>query len=371
MATLRKIFPGAQTVPKARRWPKRLLRAVIQTFVIVAVTLALDHVVLITVFAEWKRNWRDAATAYTQAYVRVPWHHDLAPNQDSQRPWGKALYRFRTDRYGFRTGDCAPGEADKSKPAVFAVGDSFTEALGVPYEESFVGLMACEAAREGKAVWNLGVMSFSPVIYHRKIKAAAEKLGLRPTEVYVFLDLSDIMDEALVYHEAGDGSVEMTTSYHWFDTGQFLLGNFATFRLLYDLWLRLPFGAAAPYEHERARWTLDADLMQQWGRRGLERAGENLDKIVALCREWQCRMTLVVYPWPDNVAAGDRNGIQVRHWQRWAASRGVRFVDGFGPFFQEPPEVALRKYFIQGDAHFTPQGHRLLFEELRRSNGPF
>ena len=59
------------------------------------------------------------------------------------------------------------------------------------------------------------------------------------------------------------------------------------------------------------------------------------------------------------------------HWQRWAASRGVRFVDGFGPFFQEPPEVALRKYFIQGDAHFTPQGHRRLFEELRRSNGAF
>ena len=106
--------------------------------------------------------------------------------------------------------------------------------------------MACDAARQGRAVWNLGVMSFSPVIYYRKIKAAAEKLGLTPTEVYVFLDLSDIMDEAIVYRVGDGGNIEMTASYHWFDTGRFLLGNFATFRVLYDLWLRLPFGAAAP-----------------------------------------------------------------------------------------------------------------------------
>jgi hypothetical protein len=352
-------------VPNARPWPKRLLRALAQTGVIVTVTLVLDYLMLTTVFAEWKRSWKDAATAYTEAYMPAPWHHDLAPNQDSKRPWGKDLYRFRTDRYGFRTGDCAPGEADKSRPAIFAVGDSFTEGIGVAYEESFVGLMACDAAKQGKAVWNLGVMSFSPIIHYRKIEAAAEKLGFTPTAVYVFLDLSDIMDEAIVYRVGKGGNIEMTTSYHWFDTGQFLLGNFATFRVLYDLWLRLPFGAAAPYEHKRARWSFDRNLMQEWGRRGLELAGQNMDRIVALCREWRCRVTLVVYPWPDNVAAGERNSIQVTHWRQWAASRGVRFVDGFAPFFREPAATAVRKYFIQGDAHFTAQGHRLLFEELR------
>lgn len=352
---------------KVRIWPKRALRAVGQAAVIVAVTLMVDYLMLATVFAQWKRNWADAATAYTEAYIHTPWHHDLAPNQDSMRPWGKTLYHFRTDRFGFRTGDCAPGDADKGKPAIFAVGDSFTEGLGVAYEDTFVGLMACEASRQGRAVWNLGVMSFSPVIYYRKIKAAAETLGVTPAELYIFLDLSDIMDEALVYSIGKDGRIEMTTSYHWFNTGQFLLGNFATFRLLYDLWLRLPFGAAAPYEHRRARWSLDPDLMQEWGRLGLKRAGENMDKIVELCREWKCRITLIVYPWPDNVAAGDRDSIQVRHWQQWAAGRNVRFVDGFAPFFREPADVARRKYFIQGDAHFTSQGHHLLFDELRRS----
>jgi len=350
---------------------KRLLRILGQVCVVLAVTLALDYILLATVFSDWKRNWADAATAYTQAYVRVPWHHDLAPNQNSMRPWGKILYPFRTDHYGFRTGTCAPGDGDKNKPAIFAVGDSFTEGLGVPYEETFVGLMACQAAGQGKAVWDLGVMSFSPIIYHRKIRAAAEKLGIRPTEIYVFLDLSDITDEAIIYRAGEDGTITMAPDQHWFDTGQFLLGNFATFRLLYNLWLDLPFGSAAPDESWRARWSLDPKIMDEWGRRGLELAGENLDKIVDICREWKCQFTLVVYPWPDNVRAGDRNSIQVTHWRQWAAERGVSFVDGFGPFFQEPPDVAVGKYFIPGDTHFSAQGHRLLFDELKRSVGAF
>ena len=117
-----------------------------------------------------KRNWADAATAYTAAYISTDYDHDLAPNTKSQRAWGNIVYPWQTDRYGFRTGACAPGEADKNKPAIFVIGDSFTEALGSTYEKSFAGLMACDAAKQGKAVWNLGVASYSPVIYYRKIR---------------------------------------------------------------------------------------------------------------------------------------------------------------------------------------------------------
>lgn len=357
---------------KAGFWMKRALRMLGQAFVILLVTLALDYALLATVFSGWKRHWADGATAYEQAYVLSPLvHHDLAPNQNSERPWGNIVYRFRTDRYGFKTGACGPGESDKIKPAIFAVGDSFTEALGVPYEESFVGLMACDAARQGKAVWNLGVASYSPVIYFRKIRAAADKLGIKPAEVYVFLDLSDIADEALVYRVEEDGAVGTTPSYHWFATGQFMLGNFATFRVIYDLWLKSPFSLAGSFGRDRALWTVDPDLMAQWGRRGLQLATENMDRIAALCREWQCRVTVVVYPWPDNIARGDRNSIQVTYWRDWATARGVGFIDGFAPFFREPPGETVRKYFIRGDFHFNAAGHRLLFEEIERVSGHY
>lgn len=344
---------------------KKVLRILGQTFVILMLTLALDFVLLATVFSGMKQRWADAATAYTQAYISTDYDHDLAPNEKSQRAWGNIVYPWQTDRYGFRTGACAPGETEMDRPAIFVIGDSFTEAIGSSYEKSFAGLMACDAAKQGKALWNLGVASYSPVIYHRKIRVAAQRLGIKPAEIYVFLDLSDIDDDANVYHVASDGTVS-STPFHWFHIGQFLLGNFATFRLAYDLYLSSPFSTVAALGRERGRWPFDPALMEKWGRRGLELAGHNLDRVVDICREWDCRVTLVVYPWPESVDAGDRDSIQVTHWRAWAASRNVRFIDGFAPFFREPADLALRKYFIAGDVHFTELGHRLLFDELKR-----
>jgi hypothetical protein len=149
-----------------------------------------------------------------------------------------------------------------------------------------------------------------------------------------------------------------------------LLGNFATLRLAYDLYLSSSLATVGALGHDRARWTLDPDLMKRWGGRGLEIAGRNLDQIVAICKEWDCDMTLVVYPWPDNIVAGDRDSIQVTHWRAWAAARNIRFIDGFASFFREPARTAVHKYFIAGDMHFSELGNRLLFDEVKRAAGP-
>jgi hypothetical protein len=125
-------------------------RAIGRIFVILLVTLALDYVLLATLFSDLKQDWTDAATAYTHSYISSPLHHDLAPNVSSERAWGNIVYRFQTDRYGFRTGQCAPRESEKSRPAIFVVCDSFTEGIGMSYEKSFVGLMACDAAKHDR-----------------------------------------------------------------------------------------------------------------------------------------------------------------------------------------------------------------------------
>jgi GDSL-like Lipase/Acylhydrolase family len=352
---------------------KRALRIAAQVLVIAAITLALDFVLTATLFPSVKRALSAAEEGNKRVYIPVPWHHDLVPDLKTTRVWGNVLYPWQTDRYGFRTGRCAPEEAEKAWPAIFVVGDSFTEALGSSYEESFVGLMACDAARQKKAVWNLGVASYSPVIYHRKVRAAVEKLGVKPSEIYIFLDLSDIDDDANTYRVAEDGTVKFAhrnepTGFS-FDLGQFLVNNFTSARLLYDLYLTSSFRYSLSVGRERARWTVDRHLMEKWGKRGLQTASANMDKLVNICRDWKCRLTLVVYPWPDNVVEHDRDSIQVRHWRDWAARHDVRFVDGFAPFFREPAESTLHKYYIAGDVHFTEQGNRLVYETVKQAVG--
>ncbi len=340
---------------------------------IVAITLALDFVLTATVFSGPARTLRQADAANWSAYIPAPYHHDLRPDMNAERVWGNIVYRWQTDRYGLRTGRCAPGDEDKGRRAIFVIGDSFTEAPGSSYEQSFVGLMACEAAMQGSAVWNLGVTSYSPAIYHLKIRSAAERLGIRPAEIYVFLDLSDIDDDANVYRVLADGTVHLARppppSLLPFDLARIMIENFSTFRLAHDLLLTSSFVEEKSLGRDRARWTIDPELMTQWGRRGLEVAAGNLEKVVDECRDWDCSVTLVVYPWPDNVAAHDRDSIQVTYWRDWAAGRGVRFVNGFEPFFRVPSDEALARYFIAGDVHFTEPGNRLLFEEVRKAVG--
>jgi hypothetical protein len=105
---------------KASFWMKKVLRMLGQALVIVVMTLAVDFVLLATVFSGMKRSWADAATAYTETYIPTGYDHDLAPNAKSQRAWGNIVYSWQTDRYGFRTGACAPGEAEKDRPAIFS-----------------------------------------------------------------------------------------------------------------------------------------------------------------------------------------------------------------------------------------------------------
>jgi hypothetical protein len=339
-----------------------------------AITLFLDAIVTATILPGVINTDRDAAEAGNRrAYVHADYHHDIFPGHDMTRVWGRIIYPWKSDGYGFRTGTCGPGEAEKAWPAIFVIGDSFVEAIGSSYEQSFAGLMACDAAKQKKAVWNLGVSSYSPIIYWRKVQAAADKLGRKPSEVYVFLDLSDIEDEANIYREGPDGTVLVKSKpepsrENWdSDPKQWLVRHFTTARLIYDTYVSASFTWDRSVGHDRGRWPFDQKLLESWGWRGLELAGANLDKLVGLCRDWQCRVTLVVYPWPDNVVAKDRDSLQVRHWRDWSAARGVRFVDGFAPFFKEPADATLRRYYIKGDVHFTSAGNQLIYEMVRQA----
>jgi len=305
---------------------KRLLRRLGQGLLILAITLALDFVLTATLFSDLRAGLQKAEAENWSTYIDTqPFHHDLIPNKDTARAWGRIVYPWRTDRYGFRTGACAANDSDRDKPAVFVIGDSFVEAMGSSFEKSF-------------------------------------------------LDLSDIDDDANVYLASADGTVMKAPEHETpryekapFDLGSFLLSNFTSVRLVHDLFVASTFSHKMSVGRDRARWTVDPALMEQWGRRGLEVVGKNLEKIVALCRAWDCRLTLVVYPWPDNVVARDKDGVQVKHWRAWSEKHGVRFIDAFPAFFAEPPAATLEKYFIAGDVHFTDAGNRLLFEEVKRA----
>ncbi len=325
------------------------------------------------------------------------YHHDLKPNTAAWAMWGTNRYRIYTNSLGFK--DTAVRDVPLSSDAwrVVLLGDSFTEGLGYAYEDTFAGILHARLAPRGIDVLNAAVSSYSPVIYYRKLKYLIEEVKLHVDEVIVFLDISDIQDEALYYTLNEDGRVVdrrvvdqplkpgksvNATMLGWAPlTGMeklklLLRSHFLSVAVadrLKDRFFALKAqqpvkngaDALGPWqkvlEKERANWTHDADVFAAYGERGLERAARSMDLLRDLLRKHDVRLTVVVYPWPNQIAAGDQDSKQVQYWRTWASAHGSGFVDLFGEFINRngsDPAVTIRKYYIEGDCHFNAAGHQ-------------
>ena len=122
-------------------------------------------------------------------------HHSFLPSFSGTGDWGNNSYRVCTDRNGFKSSCDKKDKADKYFDIAF-IGDSFTEGIGLEYQDSFVGMFANEYPN--LKIANLGVSSYSPSIYFNKIRYLINN-GYFFDHIYIFIDISDIQDESLYY----------------------------------------------------------------------------------------------------------------------------------------------------------------------------
>ena len=106
--------------------------------------------------------------------------------------------RYCTNKYGFRI-SCSKKNKEYSKNfEIFFIGDSFTEGYQVDYDYTFVGIIENNTK---KKIANLAVSSYSPTIYYEKIKYFIKK-GFKFEHLVVYIDISDISDEAVHYSDS-------------------------------------------------------------------------------------------------------------------------------------------------------------------------
>ena len=123
------------------------------------------------------------------------YHHDLKPNSRGIGYWGTWTYPVCTDGSGFKSGCDRIGVKQKSFDVAF-IGDSFTEGIGLPYDKTFVGMVANQLPE--LTIANLGVVSYSPAIYLSKLTYLFSQ-GYRFKHIIVFIDIGDAYDEANEY----------------------------------------------------------------------------------------------------------------------------------------------------------------------------
>jgi hypothetical protein len=312
--------------------------------------------------------------------------HTLAPKFDGYDIWGEARYRLITDTFGFKDASTRDVPLKSDTRRILIIGDSFAEAIGLPYERTFAGLLnAAGQARPDKVEFlDAGVASYSPSIYYKKIKYLLDR-GLKFDEVVLLSDSSDVEDEATSYF-----CIDDDPKYHQYCTTapgavpepavkrDFFLDHFVVtnrVRVTIKRWILTQLGnkrAAIENDHNRIGWTTknpDPAKYKPLGvDGGIARSLENMGKLSDLLASRGIPLTIVVYPWAQQIAQDDRDSRQEKLWREFCPGRCKAFIDLFPAYFAaaDRDKDWYEHLYILGDDHFSAAGNRMLFEELSK-----
>jgi lysophospholipase L1-like esterase len=323
--------------------------------------------------------------------------HDLAANYRGHDRWGPLYYPLYTNNLGFKDGMVRNVPAKSDVHRVLLIGDSFTEGVGMSFEDSFAGLLywAGRAHAEKIEFLNAGVTLYSPVIYFHKIKFLLES-GLKFDEVIVFLDISDIAEEATKYFcidddpqykrycdvdDALDANRALDATERlkgWIRQNLVVLYRTRLMiRRQIEQWRGDDFNAKGVLaldspENAESSWTFSGSTTS-YPPLGLEggiaRALKNMQALADLLAEHGIPMTIVVYPWPVQLAHDDRDSRHAAIWRKFCVKNCKAFINLFPAFFAAKDAHAdwYELFFINGDVHFSAKGHALVFRELSKN----
>jgi hypothetical protein len=317
------------------------------------------------------------------------YHHGLVPNFDGYDVWGSP-YRFYTNSLGFKDGKVRDVPLDSDNHRILLMGDSFTEGMGMIFEESFAGMLYAAGKKLPHEVefLNAGVASYSPISYYKKTKSLLQQ-GLHFDEIVVFPDLSDISDEAsggfcmdedpryLAYckpTEINLFTLNRPRKRRFAVTSKLMLiAKYETRRLIAKWRGGLLPNAKLDVLYELSSWTIPSvSLTNHYGPLGVEggiaRAVQNMQKLADLLAKHKIPLTVAVYPWPVQLAYDDRASRQVAVWRDFCARNCKQFINLFPAFFVEKDahEDWYERLFIHGDAHFSAEGNKVMFRGLAK-----
>ncbi len=333
----------------------------------------------------WYYDWKEGPTEKNLLRIKSNiYHHDLAKNaNEKDSTWGDTTYTTKTNSLGFRDRINRKIPLKTEKKRLVFIGDSVTEGLGLNYEDTFVGLIE-NALKEKHSILNAGVTSYSPIIYWKKIDYLINKVGLQFDELIVYLDVSDIQDEASIY-KLNDSGVASGFKGAVSERKKILQSELIKENTILWAWLRSLRKKEKPaipresifskketqtYENSinlhRGSWTFDENIYKEYGEKGLNLSAIYMENLLETLKANDIKMTLAIYPWPGQIFYDNVNSKHAVFWENWAKKNKVKFVNHFIDFFLSKNEFGaiktIEKYYILGDVHLNTKGNILIKE---------
>jgi hypothetical protein len=318
-------------------------------------------------------------------------HHTLAPNIDYKKTgWGPKIYRLCTDEWGLKY-KCNTKSKNTYKLAI--IGDSFVEGIGIPYEETFAGIINLKTTPE---IANLGVSSYSPKIYYSKLKYFIDK-GFKFNHVIIFIDVSDLIDDMNSYVLLRDGKVrdkKLNKKIEWYINAKFPVLDQLIFKFTKNNRYRatdtiltqtknFTFNENLKIEDIKKIYDKKMNLRSMWTYtnenkikgydygidQGIEEQIRTMDMIYDYLADKKIKLSIAVYPWPQTILYDVPYNKHVKIWEEFCKRRCVNFINHYPLFMNindsdEKKIEIIKKYYQVGDIHFNSEGNKLIAEDF-------
>ena len=279
-----------------------------------------------------------------------------APSGD----FGGHMVRYDAD--GLVVDPEGPSGPEKQRPRqrVALMGDSFVEAIQVPYKDSFCGILS-RAAKEGVEVRNYGCSSYSPILYVLQWKAAVEPY--HPTHVFLLLNSTDIRDDEgyarkAVYGKDGIAAVPGPGNDGWMK----LLRKSYLARMIRKVILELDWFLkhGQPGYRDAAGDFVEEDLPIA------ERTAENVLRLHRAASASGARLIVSAVPSRSLLTQDGRkrSGPDFSgRWEAWCKANSVEFLDLRNALSAAAEKGAVLT--LGHDIHLSKDGHRLVARAVR------
>jgi hypothetical protein len=317
------------------------------------------------------------------------------PNCSCIRPWLGNSYEFDTNSLGFRDEHIREVPRRDSQPRILILGDSAPEGM-TSWQDSFIGRIAANFPQY--EFLNSSVEGYSPSNYLNTARMVMRD-GVDFDEAIVFIDISDAQDEAAFFHDKdSSGAVAIASrklsKSSWYSNLRLWINN--NLLLTNDVfeffekgivrfgWYHLDLGHGGnEFDLERSAWTyrqVSDDDPYETGyaplglERGIAKEKAKMDTLWRELKERNIPISVVVYPWPAQIAHDSTDSREVRIWRDWCDGKCKRFITLFPAFFaikdacpRAQPGCWYLSHFIFGDTHYNSAGDAVVAEVISQS----
>jgi lysophospholipase L1-like esterase len=361
---------------------------ILALFVGVVLAVSLDFGIRQIYLKVWKKPFLDT---HPLRQADENFHHGIKPNSEGVDTYGPYSAKYFSNSLGLRDEKIREVSMETNHPRILFIGDSFTEGGPIPWDKTFVGRVAEKLKSQNIEVLNAGVASYCPITERIKLRQLLGEKGLRVDRVVLCLDISDLKD-IFYYEEDHSGKVREIPygPFHdkagrlrradevcgWLENhvekNFVILG--AIVRNVRLQWRRHASSTGVTEYDAIPDWAYDwpnyRGQYQDLVEKGLIKIKAEMTLLAQELKKLGVPLTLVVYPWPQQVKAGTKPSRSETEWASWAKENGVQFISLFPVFVnQEPAEEVIQKYYWKNDAHWNEEGHRMVAEALLRPEG--